>query len=297
MTILLQKYLSLILSWEKWWIILDLKCTITKILAAQYYFAIVVLQPVSRLQQRASYSFKLAKRLRLFPSCPQPSLFPSFPSSLSLPLSSSSFPLSLILICIYIPSFLHSLLSFVPFFTVLFLLTNTKYLVVFCNQRNQLNCKVYMYIKNKNNQMLVTSILHHLSIALRRRYIKLSFNQIWEWWIYSLIKRDDSKPSSNIIKAAFYLYSICKWLRFCYCIWKCRREKRHFNRSSHQLFSVPRLLNCVLFFNVMLSNHLTAVLGRVNHTHIYIEIFYTRNIKSREKPQECWAHCKGTQKN
>lgn len=232
---MLQKFLSLIISLVKWWTILDLKCTITKILAAQHYFTIAVLQSVSRLQQRASYSFKLAKRFRIFPSCPQPSLFPSFPSSLSLLLSSSSFPLSLILFCTYIPSFLHSLLSFVPFFTVLFLLTNTQYLVVFCNQRNQLNRKVYMYIKNKNNQMLVTSILHYLSITLRRRYIKLSFNQIRHWLIDSLIKRDDSKPSSNIIKAAFYLYSICKWFRFCYCIWKCRREEKAF---QSQLSSV-----------------------------------------------------------
>lgn len=59
--------------------------------------------------------------------------------------------------------------------------------------------------------------------------------------------------------------------------------KRHFNHSSHQLFTVSRPHDCVSFFNVIVSSNLTAVLYRVNYISIYIEISYTHNIKGREK--------------
>lgn len=39
-----------------------------------------------------------------------------------------------------------------------------------------------------------------------------------------------------------------------------KARKRHFNHSSHQLFTVSRPRDCVSFFNVIVSSYLTAVL-------------------------------------
>lgn len=62
-----------------------------------------------------------------------------------------------------------------------------------------------------------------------------------------------------------------------------KARKRHFNHSSHQLFTVSRPRDCVSFFNVIVSSYLTAVLYKVNYISIYIEILYTHNMKGREK--------------
>lgn len=118
-------------------------------------------------------------------------------------------------------------------------------------------------------------------------------------WLTKIIANPRFSLNIKSIKVVSCLYSICKWPRFCYCIWKCsrRKKKRHFNCSSHQLFTVSRPLNCVLFFNAIASSNHPAVLGRVNYIHIYIEISYTHNIKAREKASRMFGPLQITQKD
>lgn len=102
--------------------------------------------------------------------------------------------------------------------------------------------------------------------------------------------------TANPVQILLRLHSICiayaNDFVFATAFGNVEEKKRHFNRSSHQLFSVSRLLNCVLFFNVILSSNLTAVLGRVNYKHFYIEIFYTHNIKREKSLKNAWPIAK-----